>query len=136
MRLRTRTGGGVLTGALATFAALTMAVAPAATAAQPGLAGPQWNLQNAAAQPAYFQINGDQLNGAGPCNTINAHAVVQGDKVTFDTVVTTRVGCHGTAAQVEEKLFRALSEGQAQYRVDGNTLTLTRDSGTTVFAAR
>ncbi|WP_116114291.1 META domain-containing protein [Austwickia chelonae] len=136
MRLRTRTGGGVLTGAIATFAALTMALAPAATAAQPGIAGPQWNLQNAAAQPAYFQISGDQLSGAGPCNTINARAVVQDDRITFDTVVTTRAACHGAEAQAEQQLFRALSEGQAQYRLNGNTLTLTRDSGTTAFVAR
>ncbi|MBW3086649.1 hypothetical protein KEM60_02878 [Austwickia sp. TVS 96-490-7B] len=135
MHLHVRPAGRILAGTLSAVTALAMLTAPGALAADSGITGKQWKLQNASAQPAYFQVDGDQLTGSGPCNSISAHAVIDGDQLTLDQVRTTRVGCEGKEGQTEQRMFAALREGTVTATVSGNTLTVSRESGQTTFVS-
>ncbi|MFI1014696.1 META domain-containing protein [Streptomyces sp. NPDC020965] len=108
------------------------------TAAEPApLIGTNWQVNSllvgdvANAMPAGTEKNArltlgkdGSVRGNLGCNTFTATAKVDGSKITFGSLTTSRMMCAGTAGQVEAHLRQVL-KGQVEYKLQDQGLSLT-----------
>lgn len=80
-----------------------------------------------------FDRDAKTVSGRLPCNRVNAGATVSDGRITLGAPSTTRMMCEGSLMDAEKRLL-GLFDGQVQYRIDHETLTLTSEDGATVRA--
>jgi heat shock protein HslJ len=76
------------------------------------------------------------MSGSAGCNSYNAAYSFDGSLITFETSVTTEIGCIDPPGVMEqEQRFLSLLKGTGGFRIDGNQLRIETDAGwTLVFA--
>ncbi|EGD53559.1 META domain-containing protein [Gordonia neofelifaecis] len=73
----------------------------------------------------YFEIADDgRLSGSTGCNRMTGTAQVDGDRITFSPIATTRIACDPETTEVERTVLAAL-DGAATVEVDGDDMSLT-----------
>lgn len=77
-----------------------------------------------------FNDNGS-LSGSSGCNGFGGEYTVEGDQIKFSGLVSTLMACEEPLMTQEGTVFKVLN-GTASYKIDGNTLTITKD-GTALF---
>lgn len=84
---------------------------------------------------ARFTLAADgTASGTLGCNRFNAKAAVEGDRLTFGPLTTTRMACEGGPGEVERTLTELFGSGPLTWKVTGDTLTLTGAGGHAVTA--
>ncbi|MFD9305284.1 META domain-containing protein [Streptomyces sp. NPDC060048] len=70
------------------------------------------------------------------CNRFDSKATVEGNKLTFGPLATTRMACQGAAGEVERALAELFGSGPLDWRIRADVLTLTAsdESGRAVTA--
>ncbi|AXE27037.1 META domain-containing protein [Streptomyces globosus] len=63
------------------------------------------------------------------CNRFTAPATVEGDRITFGELTSTRVACTGPEGDLERALTELLGSGPLTWRIRAHTLTLTAPDG-------
>ncbi|MFJ7261691.1 META domain-containing protein [Streptomyces globosus] len=63
------------------------------------------------------------------CNRFSAPAAVEGDRITFGELTSTRVACTGPEGDLERTLTELLGSGPLTWRIRAHTLTLTAPDG-------
>ena len=109
--------------------------------AEPGrkLAGPKWTVTSlldgeaASSVPsgvlAVLTFSDDgKVSGNTGCNILTGDAKVNGDKVTFGQMITTKRMCIEPAGPVEGHVLSVV-QGEVSWRIDGDRLVLTHPSG-------
>ncbi|MEU7552917.1 META domain-containing protein [Streptomyces sp. NPDC044571] len=93
------------------------------------------SLPAEAAGQAGFSLAADgTASGRLGCNRFSAPAGVDGPKVTFGPLTTTRMACLGPAGEVERELTGLFGSGPLTWKVQARTLTLTAPDGTGLTA--
>jgi heat shock protein HslJ len=70
------------------------------------------------------------------CNRMNGQYTEADGSLTLSTVMSTKMACSPPEAAVEAAMLSVLDEGETEYLIDGDTLTLTRgDAGLVLKAA-
>ncbi|MGW6706942.1 META domain-containing protein [Streptomyces sp. NPDC054956] len=64
------------------------------------------------------------------CNSFHAKAVVEGERLTFGPLATTRMACQGGPGEVERTLTELFGAGPLEWKTSGKMLTLTATDGT------
>lgn len=78
---------------------------------------------------AFFTITSEgKITGSGGCNGFGGNVVIADGTVTFGQLGSTLVGCEADVAQVESHLLTVL-QGEVQFAISGDRLTLTAESG-------
>lgn len=72
-----------------------------------------------------------RVTGNTGCNDLNGEAVVNGDKIEFRGIVTTRKACDEETSRVEQVVLDTL-RGTATYKIEGEDLSLTNDADPSV----
>ncbi|MET9884722.1 META domain-containing protein [Streptomyces sp. NPDC006430] len=84
---------------------------------------------------ATFTIGADgTASGSLGCNRFSARATIEGQKVTFGPLTTTRMACPGPAGELERTLTELFGSGPLTWKVRGDALTLTAADGKGVGA--
>ncbi|MET9854069.1 META domain-containing protein [Streptomyces sp. NPDC006450] len=84
---------------------------------------------------ARFTVAADgTVSGNLGCNRFNATASVEGDKLTVGPLTSTRMACEGGPGEVERALTELFGGGPLDWRIQGDTLTLTGSDGRAVTA--
>ena len=78
-----------------------------------------------------FSADGTVTGNSG-CNGFGGAYEVDGDQITFSELVSTLMACTGPIMEQEGAVFQVLN-GTADYRIDGDTLTITKDGTALVF---
>jgi heat shock protein HslJ len=65
-------------------------------------------------------------SGNSGCNSLGGNYKVEGDKITFDQIVSTLMACDDPRMTQEDVVHKVLS-GTAPFKVKASTLTLTDD---------
>lgn len=73
-----------------------------------------------------------KLGGSGGCNSLGGDYTVEGDQITFGPIVSTLMACADPIMAQEAAVTQVMFE-TATYKIDGNTLTITRDGNVLVF---
>ncbi len=82
---------------------------------------------------AELTFNADgTVSGSSGCNSLNGDYSVEGDQVTFGAIVSTRMACDGAIMAQEAAVLNVLT-GTASYKVEGDLLTITKDSNVLVL---
>ncbi|MFF4099737.1 META domain-containing protein [Streptomyces sp. NPDC001903] len=88
-----------------------------------------------AAGRAVFTIAPDgAASGSLGCNRFSAKAAVEGPRVSFGALTSTRMACTGPRGEVEATLTALFAGGPLTWKVQGDTLTLTAADGTGLTA--
>ncbi|MEV6955411.1 META domain-containing protein [Streptomyces sp. NPDC051183] len=75
---------------------------------------------------ARFTIAADgSASGSLGCNRFSAKATVDGTRLTFGPLVTTRMACEGAQGEVERALTELFGSNPLTWKIQGGTLTLT-----------
>jgi heat shock protein HslJ len=105
------------------------------------LAGTRWEVDTivdkgtAASVPAdkkaflVFAADGG-VTGSTGCNSLSSRATVAGTKITFASVITTKMACDEAANALEQAVLRVLEQHPVTYQVEAGHLTLTAPDGT------
>ncbi|MFE0785168.1 META domain-containing protein [Streptomyces mutabilis] len=80
-----------------------------------------------------FDKEAKTVAGRLPCNHVNAKATVGDGHITLGAPATTRMMCEGSLMDAEKRIL-GFFEGRVDYRIDHETLTLTREDGETLRA--
>ncbi|MFI7005616.1 META domain-containing protein [Streptomyces sp. NPDC050145] len=92
-------------------------------------AGTDTALPKAARDRARVVLHKDgRVDARLGCNTGSTKATVEGDRISFGRLITTRMGCFGPAADLEKAMTSAL-DGEVHYVIKGDRLTLTTKDG-------
>lgn len=75
---------------------------------------------------------GGQLSGNVGCNGFGGEYEVEGDAITFGSMIATEMFCEGPVGEQEAATFAVLSES-ATFDRDGDTLTITSEDGNSVI---
>ncbi|CAM5498974.1 hypothetical protein SAVIM338S_03582 [Streptomyces avidinii] len=79
---------------------------------------------------ARFTVGADgSASGSLGCNRFNAPATVEGDSLIFGPLTTTRMACEGPAGDLERTLTELFGSGPLRWKVNGDALDLTADTG-------
>ncbi|CAM5508399.1 META domain-containing protein [Streptomyces aurantiogriseus] len=113
------------------------------SAEQP-VTGVKWNVDSVtvdgtthrAPAEAHVEIKDGKAAGTYGCNTFNANAAFEGDRVRLSDVRSTRMACEDAPMAFERVLSRTLTEGALTTEVKGTTLTLSTDDGNQVRLSR
>ncbi|MBQ0881849.1 META domain-containing protein [Streptomyces sp. RT42] len=100
------------------------------------LYGTEWTITQAegkARARLTFDKDAKTVTGRLPCNHVNAKATVGDGHLTLGAPATTRMMCEGSLMDVEKRML-GFFEGRVDYRIDHETLTLTREDGETLRA--
>jgi copper homeostasis protein (lipoprotein) len=76
---------------------------------------------------AHFQI--DQISGESGCNTYSGSYAVDGNKLRFGALATTRQACPEADIMKQESAFLSALEQVASYKIDGDRLELRDGKG-------
>jgi heat shock protein HslJ len=113
------------------LALLMVAVAGFATAAGAPLRGTTWALPaSGTAAPPSFKLDSSELRVAG-CNRISGSFVLDGAKLSFGSMVSTRRACYPDDG-TETRFLKALSEVRG-WRMEGAQLVLLSDTGSSLL---
>ncbi|MEU2389113.1 META domain-containing protein [Streptomyces sp. NPDC007369] len=83
-----------------------------------------------AAGKAVFTIGPDAgASGSLGCNRFSAKAEVDGPRITFGALTTTRMACTGPEGDLERWLTELFGSGPLTWRIEARTLTLTAADG-------
>jgi len=74
------------------------------------------------------------LTGNTGCNQIGGKYNVEGDQITFDSIVSTLIACPDLQMTQEETMLQVLTE-TATFKIEGNMLTITKNDMVLVFEA-
>jgi heat shock protein HslJ len=74
------------------------------------------------------------VSGSTGCNEFGGTYTVEGDQITFSDMVSTLVLCPELQMAQEEAMYRVLME-TASFKIEGNTLAITKDGTVLVFEA-
>lgn len=74
------------------------------------------------------------LAGSTGCNEFGGDYMVGGDKITFGQIVSTLILCPDLQMAQEEAMFQVLME-TATFKIEGDTLTITKNDTVLVFEA-
>ncbi len=74
------------------------------------------------------------LAGSTGCNELGGDYMVEGDQITFGQIVSTRIACPVLQMAQEEAMFQVLME-TASFKIEGDTLTITKNEMVLVFEA-
>jgi heat shock protein HslJ len=127
------TGNGQTAGGAAAAADTAADTGAAAASATPALEGTDWILVELGDKPAVpgatgtpptlrFDAAGGRLSGSGGCNRITGTYRVDGDRLTFGPIASTRMAC--PEAMDQEQAFLKALAGVTSYRSSGGTLDL------------
>src|SRR5215216_803637 len=72
------------------------------------------------------------VTGTSGCNEFGGGYTVEGDQITFKDIVSTLMACDTPIMQQEEAFQQILAE-TAMYKIDGDTLTITKDNRSLVL---
>jgi len=87
-----------------------------------GLAGTSWAMAGNAGVTLQFDPNG-KVSGRGGCNRYSGQAKIDGDKLSFGPLVSTRMACPGDAMKQEQEFLAALGKAE-RFTLDGAGLTI------------
>jgi heat shock protein HslJ len=120
---------------------LTITGSSIAQAAPVGLSG-VWRVVSIDGAPppgrAGVTLNfepGGRLSGQAPCNRYHAGYRIEADRIIFSSGALTRMFCGEEIMRAEQRFMEILGGG-ADWRLSGDALTLTTDSGAKVTATR
>jgi len=85
-----------------------------------------------AARPTSIRFSGSRIEGNAGCNSFGGDYRLDGDRLTADRVISTRMACPGAGMDVERSFFEAI----AAARISGDRETLTLRSPQTVIELR
>jgi heat shock protein HslJ len=74
------------------------------------------------------------LTGNTGCNQIGGKYKVEGDQITFDSIVSTLIACPDLQMAQEETILQVLTD-TASFKIEGNILTTTNNDMVLVFEA-
>jgi heat shock protein HslJ len=75
------------------------------------------------------------VTGNGGCNSLGGTYKVEGDKITFNDVISTLMACDDVRMAQEGAVTQVLS-GTVEYTIEDNTLTLTNQDNVLIFAVQ
>jgi len=67
-----------------------------------------------------------KLTGNGGCNGLGGNYKVDGDQITFSQITSTLMACDDPQMAQEDVVHKVLT-GIASFKIEGNTLTITKD---------
>jgi heat shock protein HslJ len=67
------------------------------------------------------------VTGNSGCNSLGGNYKVEGEKITFDQIVSTLMACDDPRMKQEDVVHKVLTD-TATYMIEGNTLTLTNNN--------
>jgi copper homeostasis protein (lipoprotein) len=138
----TRISGAILmAGSLAISAACGPARTPAASSAAPAPTAAQsiedrnWRLVELGGQPVtvasperapHLRLVSEskRVQGSGGCNRMNGTYTLQGDRLSFGPILSTKMACIEADATARETAFFEALANTARYRVEGSSLLL------------
>jgi heat shock protein HslJ len=92
---------------------LTLA-APPAVAHQEKLAGADWVLAGQAGDRApYLRFDGGRVGGLGGCNRFGGRYELDGDRLSFSPLMSTRMACRPDIMKAEQGFFDMLAKVKA-----------------------
>jgi heat shock protein HslJ len=74
------------------------------------------------------------LAGSTGCNQIGGDYTVEGDQIVFGQIVSTLIACPDLQMAQEEAMYQVLMD-TASFKIEGDMLTITKDSKILVFEA-
>ncbi|MFD0269679.1 META domain-containing protein [Streptomyces sp. NPDC127106] len=88
------------------------------------------SVPDRAAGKAEFTIGPDAgVSGSLGCNRFSATAAIDGPRITFGPLTTTRIACTGPEGDLERTLTELFGSGPLTWRIQAHTLTLTAADG-------
>ncbi|MDO9095808.1 MAG: META domain-containing protein [Rubrivivax sp.] len=105
-----------------------------ATAANPPLRGTLWTLGplgNSPVPSLKLELQASRFSGQANCNRISGSFTLDGNKLSFGSVMSTRRACYPDDGS-EERFLKAVSEVRS-WRVEGGQLLLLSDTGAPVL---
>lgn len=125
------------------IALLALLILTACSAADPASVQGRWNLVShgavtgqtpaAADVDAFIEFGADgQLSGNVGCNGFGGEYEVNGNEITFGSIVATEMFCEGPVGEQERSTFSVLSES-ATFEFDSDMLTITSADGNSVI---
>ena len=75
-----------------------------------------------------------QVSGNLGCNQFSGKYEVKGSQISFGPQAATLMACPEAQMMQEQAAFKVMA-GSADYKIDGNTLTITKDGDALVFEA-
>lgn len=78
-----------------------------------------------------FDADG-KLGGSGGCNSLGGDYTVEGDQITFGPIISTMMACADPIMAQEGTVTQVMNES-ASYKIEGNTLTISKDGNVLVF---
>ena len=108
---------------------------PGAAGGETGLENTQWALVSFDETPVVqgsgitLLLAAGRVSGSGGCNTYSGTDRVEGSKISFDTVTSTKRACvNAPPTEQEGRYFEALQTA-SEYMVEGDQLRITYDNG-------
>lgn len=74
----------------------------------------------------------EQFGGTVGCNSFNSSYKVDGEQITFGSIVSTMMFCEGIADQ-ESDVLGILTDKTVNYKIDGGQLTLASTDGASII---
>ncbi|MFT3894538.1 MAG: META domain-containing protein [Anaerolineales bacterium] len=78
-----------------------------------------------------FDADG-KVGGSGGCNSLGGDYTVEGDQIKFGPIVSTMMACEEPRMTQEAMVAQVMTES-VSYKIDGNTLTISKDGNVLVF---
>lgn len=78
-----------------------------------------------------FDADG-KVGGSGGCNSLGGDYTLEGDQITFGPIISTLMACTDPIMAQEGTVTQVMNES-ASYKIEGNTLTITKDGNVLVF---
>jgi heat shock protein HslJ len=73
-----------------------------------------------------------KVGGSGGCNSLGGDYTVEGDQITFGPIISTMMACDDPRMVQEGTVIQVMTD-TASFKIDGNTLTITKDDTVLVF---
>jgi heat shock protein HslJ len=101
---------------------------------QQPLTGTQWTLVSFAQDVGTLQFEGNgHVNGVGACNSYSGNYQVQGDRISFSQIVSTKKACLDTQAMLEELKFLSALRTASRFRLTSKQLAIYYDGGQSIL---
>ena len=125
--------------ALVTVALPLLAACTTAGAAPTEIAGTTWSFvtidgQKPVSSKAAITIQADSLSASAGCNGMGSNLAITPDRLMVGLIISTQMFCDGVMEQ--ERAVGKLLGASPQYKVDGDTLTLTAPGHSATLARK